>query len=212
MFVLLGLEEHEGEGPAELEPVGRGNRREPDEGRSTRLEREAESPSCVGDVRGPTRALYVVIFSNSGMSPTLPLAGSTPDDRAIAEKPSRRLHPISRQGGLEPLPLGHDCHMNNYYALINKLTAKPGKRQEVIQNLIDSGKAFQDNPACILYLVYEDAEDPNVIWVEDVWTSKEEHATALKQPELQPYIGQTVPLLEGMPDQTEVVPVGGKAM
>jgi quinol monooxygenase YgiN len=102
--------------------------------------------------------------------------------------------------------------MNNYYALINKLTAKPGRREEAIGNLIESGKPFQDNPACILYLVYEDAQDPNVIWVEDVWTSQEEHAIALKGPELQPFIAKTVPLLEGMPEQTEVVPVGGKGL
>ena len=102
--------------------------------------------------------------------------------------------------------------MNSYYALINKLTAKPGKREEVIKNLIESGKPFQDNRACILYLVYEDAQDPNVIWVEDLWTSEEEHATALKQPELQPFIAQTIPLLEGMPEQIEVVPVGGKGL
>jgi quinol monooxygenase YgiN len=100
--------------------------------------------------------------------------------------------------------------MDNHYALINKLTAKPGKREEVIRYLLESGKAFEDNAACILYLVYEDAQDPNVIWVEDLWTSEDEHAAALKQPELQPYISETVPLLEGMPEQTEVVPVGGK--
>jgi quinol monooxygenase YgiN len=102
--------------------------------------------------------------------------------------------------------------MNNYYALINKLTTKPGKRDEVIKVMLEAGKPFQDNPACILYLVYEDVKDPNIIWVEDLWTSKEEHTAALAQPEIRPFVAQAIPLLEGMPEQIEVAPVGGKGL
>jgi quinol monooxygenase YgiN len=100
--------------------------------------------------------------------------------------------------------------MTKEYALINKLTAKPGKRSEIIANLLESGKPFQDNPNCILYLVNEDANDPNIIWVEDLWTSKEEHSAALNAPEMRPFIAKTIPLLESMPEQMEVIPVGGK--
>jgi quinol monooxygenase YgiN len=102
--------------------------------------------------------------------------------------------------------------MNNYYALINRLTTKPGKRDEVIKVLLEAGKPFQENVACILYLVYEDVKDPNVIWVEDLWTSKEEHTTALAKPEVRPFVAQAIPLLEGLPEQIEVAPVGGKGL
>jgi quinol monooxygenase YgiN len=102
--------------------------------------------------------------------------------------------------------------MNSHYSLINKLTTKPGKRDEIIKILLESGKAFNDNAACILYLVCEDATDPDRIWVIDVWTSKEAHTAALAQPELKPFIAQTIPLLEGMPEQVEVVPAGGKGL
>jgi quinol monooxygenase YgiN len=102
--------------------------------------------------------------------------------------------------------------MNNYYALINRLTTKPGQRDEVIKVLLEAGKPFQDTAACILYLVYEDVQDPNVIWVEDLWTSKEEHTAALAKPEVRPFVAQALPLLEGMPEQREVAPVGGKGL
>jgi quinol monooxygenase YgiN len=102
--------------------------------------------------------------------------------------------------------------MNTYYALLNRLTTKPGKRDEVLKVLLDAGKPFQENAACMLYLVYEDLQDPNVIWVEDLWTSKEEHTTALARPEVRSFIAQALPLLEGMPEQREVVPVGGKGL
>ena len=99
------------------------------------------------------------------------------------------------------------------YALLNKLTAKPDQRQQVVDILLESGKLlFPDNPACHMYMVSEATEDPNVIWVTDLWTSKESHEDALKAPELRPYVEKTMPLLEGMPEQIEIRPVGGKGL
>jgi quinol monooxygenase YgiN len=98
------------------------------------------------------------------------------------------------------------------YALLNKLTARPGKRGEVVDILIESGNLFHDNPACVLYLVTEAADDPNLIWVVDLWTSEEAHAEALKAPELRPYVEKAMPLLEGMPEQIEVRAVGGRGV
>ena len=50
------------------------------------------------------------------------------------------------------------------------------------------------------------------MWVIDLWTSQEAHAEALKAPALRPFVEQAMPLLEGMPDQIEVEPVGGKGL
>lgn len=96
------------------------------------------------------------------------------------------------------------------FALLNKLTAKPGQRGRVVELLIESGRFFDDNPACLLYLVCESKDDPNLIWVADLWTSEEEHSEALRAPELRPYIEETIPLLQAMPEQIDVQPVGGK--
>jgi quinol monooxygenase YgiN len=80
----------------------------------------------------------------------------------------------------------------------------------VVEILLESGKLFDDNPACLLYLVSEAVDAPDLIWVTDLWTSKQEHQAALARPELRPYIDQAMPLLTGMPEQIEVRPVGGK--
>ena len=96
------------------------------------------------------------------------------------------------------------------HALLNRLTAKPGQRQPVVEILLESGKLFDDNPACLLYLVSESSDDPDLVWVIDLWTSQEAHAEALKTPELRPFVEQAIPLLEGMPEQIEVRLVGGK--
>lgn len=102
--------------------------------------------------------------------------------------------------------------MNMTYALLNKLTAKPDQRQQVVDILLESGKLFGDNSDCFLYLVSEATEDPNVIWVVDLWTSQEAHAKALENPELRPFVEKAMPLLEGMPEQIEIRPVGGRGL
>jgi len=98
------------------------------------------------------------------------------------------------------------------HVLINKLTAKPGKRDQVVKNLIESGKLFDDNAACVMYLVTESSDSPDDIWVVDLWTSEDAHSQALQAPELQPAIAETTPLLEGMPEQIEVRARGGKGL
>lgn len=98
------------------------------------------------------------------------------------------------------------------YALLNRLTAKPGQRDLIVENLIASGKLFDDNAACLLYLVAEPADDPDHIWVVDLWTAEEEHTRALQAPELRPYVEKTLPLLEGAPEQIELDARGGKGV
>jgi quinol monooxygenase YgiN len=98
------------------------------------------------------------------------------------------------------------------YGLLNRLTVKPGQRERVVEILVESGKLFDDNPECHMYLVSESADDPNLVWVVDLWSGKEAHAEALKAPELRPFIEEAMPLLEGMPEQMEIRPVGGKGL
>jgi quinol monooxygenase YgiN len=80
----------------------------------------------------------------------------------------------------------------------------------VIEILLESGKLFDDNPACLLYLVSESIDDPDVIWVTDLWTNEQEHAESLARPEFKPFIAEAMSLLAGRPEQIKIHPVGGK--
>lgn len=96
------------------------------------------------------------------------------------------------------------------YLLINKLTTKPGKRQVVIDLLLEAGKPFDDNPSCLLYLVGASVDEPNVIWVQDIWINQEDHETAMQSEDMARFIKRVMPLLEGMPQQIQIEPKGGK--
>lgn len=96
------------------------------------------------------------------------------------------------------------------YALINKMTVQAGRRDEMVEILIESGKVFDDNPACELYLVSKDKNDETVIWVQDIWTGEKAHQAAMANENMKQYIQKSMPLLDGMPEQIEIEAVGGK--
>ena len=91
------------------------------------------------------------------------------------------------------------------------MITKSGKRQEVIDILLEAGKQFNDNSSCLLYLVSGDKNDPSVIWVQDIWSNQADHQAAMQTAQMAKYIKQSMPLLAGMPEQFHVEISGGKA-
>ncbi|MDF7773859.1 putative quinol monooxygenase [Sphingomonas sp. AOB5] len=100
-------------------------------------------------------------------------------------------------GGVEEIEL---------YGLIGKMTAHPGKRNELI-NLLTAGTA--DMPGCLAYIVAEDVKDENGIWITEVWQTKGYHADSLKLPAVQAAIAKGRPLIAGFDTHVETRPVGG---
>src|SRR5690606_36577216 len=68
------------------------------------------------------------------------------------------------------------------YGLIGKILAAPGKRDALIEILLE-GTA--DMPGCLSYIVAKDTQDPNGIWITEVWDSEESHRASLSLPQVQ---------------------------
>jgi quinol monooxygenase YgiN len=92
------------------------------------------------------------------------------------------------------------------YGLIGKMKAQPGQRDALI-NLILGGTTQM--PGCLSYIVARDTQDPDAIWVTEVWDSAESHKNSLTLPEVQATIAQARPLIASFEPGTETEPVGG---
>ena len=92
------------------------------------------------------------------------------------------------------------------YGLIGKITAKAGKREELIKILLEG---TTDMPGCLSYIISKDSKDDNALWVTEVWDSKESHKSSLSLPSVQEAISQGRPLIAEFGEQTETEPVGG---
>lgn len=92
------------------------------------------------------------------------------------------------------------------HGLIGKMTATPGKRDELISILLDG---TGDMPGCLSYVVATDPSDDDAIWITEVWDSAESHKASLSLPAVIYAIAKGRPLIAGFDEQIITVPVGG---
>lgn len=95
------------------------------------------------------------------------------------------------------------------YGLIGKIIAKTGKREELIEILLDG---ITDMPGCLSYIVSKDLEDDDGIWITEVWDSKESHQASLSLPSVKEAIKQGRPLIEDFGKQMELETMGGHGL
>ena len=95
------------------------------------------------------------------------------------------------------------------YGLIGRIDAVPGRRDELIDILLDGTSGM---PGCLLYVVSRDAEEPDALWVTEVWARKEDHEASLAWPSVQEAIGRGRALIAGFSQRVEVDPVGGHGL
>jgi quinol monooxygenase YgiN len=95
------------------------------------------------------------------------------------------------------------------YGLIGKMTAQPGKRDALSKILVEGVAGM---PGCLSYVVANDPEDADLLWITEVWQSKEAHAASLTLPSVRDAITKGRPLIAGMARVAETVPVGGSGL
>ena len=95
------------------------------------------------------------------------------------------------------------------YGLISKMTAIPGKRDEVIAILLE---AAINMPGCLSYIVAKDASDANAIWITEAWESQASHEAALSLPDVKEAVAKARPLVASFSDRTITSPVGGHGL
>ena len=95
------------------------------------------------------------------------------------------------------------------YGLIGKMTAQPGKRDALVRILLDGVSGM---PGCLSYIVANDPDDGDVIWITEAWESQDAHAASLSLPAVREAIGKGRPLIAGMSAVAKTIPVGGHGL
>ena len=95
------------------------------------------------------------------------------------------------------------------YGLIGKMTAKTGKREELGAILI---AGISGMPGCLSYIVGIDPKNEDVLWITEVWETKELHAASLSLPSVRAAITKGRPLIAGMEIVSETLPIGGQGI
>jgi quinol monooxygenase YgiN len=116
---------------------------------------------------------------------------------ALAPTPPDRVSSTGEQTGKEE---------SSMYGLIGKMVAVPGKRDALLEILLEG---TGNMPGCRSYIVAKDPADADAIWITEVWESEALHRASLSQPAVKQAITRGRPLIARFGDATVTRPVGG---
>jgi quinol monooxygenase YgiN len=95
------------------------------------------------------------------------------------------------------------------YGLIGKMNAVAGQRDALLAILLGS---TGEMPGCLSYVIAKDLQDPDALWITEVWDSKESHDASLSLPQVREAIAKGRPLIAGFSNGTVTEPVGGHGL
>ena len=94
------------------------------------------------------------------------------------------------------------------YGYAGTMRTRPGHRDEVVGILL-SGVDGLRAVGCQLYVVGVADSEPDLIWVTEVWDSKEAHDASLQLPATKEAISRAMPMLTGDFTGQETTVLGG---
>jgi quinol monooxygenase YgiN len=92
------------------------------------------------------------------------------------------------------------------YGLIGRIIAVAGKREQLAAILAPGDGGM---PGCLSYIVAEDPENADALWITEVWTDPAAHRASLQLPAVQAAIAMGRPLIAGFDNRVETKVLGG---
>lgn len=99
--------------------------------------------------------------------------------------------------------------MTNKYLLHGKLSAKAGHQNDLAIILLDASKLVSTAKGCKLYLIGIDQNDPNAVFVTEIWDTKEDHDNSLKVEGIKELIMKAMPILDEQPKKGQELEILG---
>src|SRR4051812_46208127 len=88
-----------------------------------------------------------------------------------------------------------------------RIRAKRGKGEELLAKFVEAAEMQHENPACQLTLVSAAPDEPDVVFLTEVWATEDEHERARHSPEVQAWARDMPELVDGPPETTPLDPV-----
>lgn len=98
------------------------------------------------------------------------------------------------------------------FGLYGKMQSQPGKRDELLALMMSSVDELDELEGCYSYILGSIDDDPDGIWVAEVWRSQADHQASLTLESVQKLIAAARPLIAGMSEGTTVTVLGGKGL
>jgi quinol monooxygenase YgiN/mannose-6-phosphate isomerase-like protein (cupin superfamily) len=91
-----------------------------------------------------------------------------------------------------------------------KMTAKAGQGEVLARKMLTVADDLREVPGCELYVINRAGDDPDVVWITELWRSQEQLDAALDRPGAADAIQEVLALVrEGGFERVELEPLGG---
>ncbi|MBE4908501.1 antibiotic biosynthesis monooxygenase [Bacillus luteolus] len=100
----------------------------------------------------------------------------------------------------------------NKFSLFGKFTVQEGKREEMVDILLEAAKSMKDLDGCEIYLVNISDSEPNTVYVYEVWNDETAHQASLTLESTQTLITRAKPIISGMERIGTLKTMGGKGI
>ncbi|MBO9599268.1 MAG: antibiotic biosynthesis monooxygenase, partial [Cohnella sp.] len=84
-------------------------------------------------------------------------------------------------------------------------------REELVSILLEASESLEHMEGCHHYIINESVDDPDTIWITELWRDAEAHAESLKNEQVLAVIQRARPLIAGI-EPIRLRPVGGKGL
>jgi len=98
------------------------------------------------------------------------------------------------------------------FGMFGKITTVDGKRDDLVAILLEAAEAMNALNECEVYIVSVKDEQPNAVWVTEIWQDELAHQASLKIDAIKTLIQRGRPLILGMETIETFVPRGGKGL
>ena len=116
---------------------------------------------------------------------------------------------LAAAAGTTALPASAFDEAMPMHGLIGKMRAVPGQRATLAAILLEGIRAM---PGCLSYVVAEDADDADALWITEVWDSAASHQASLQLPAVRDAITRGRPLIAGFDSHVQTRPIGGHGL
>ncbi|KGR76243.1 putative quinol monooxygenase [Ureibacillus sinduriensis] len=98
------------------------------------------------------------------------------------------------------------------FSLFGKFTVQTGEREKMVEILLEAAKSMTDLEECEIYLVNISENEPESVYVYEVWSNEEAHQASLTLEATKTLIQLAKPIITGMERISTLKALGGKGI
>ncbi|WP_040203496.1 putative quinol monooxygenase [Neobacillus jeddahensis] len=98
------------------------------------------------------------------------------------------------------------------FGLFSKFTVTEGERDNMVSMLLEATESMSELNECEIYLVSTSDDEPNAVFVYEVWSDEAAHQASLTLEPTQALIKRAKPIITGMERISTLRTSGGKGI